>query len=104
MGKNAVINTLRQFINALEAANIHVERLILYGSHAAGTAREDSDIDVVVISPGFADKSYWERIDILSEAIYQVSAPIGATAFTPHEWRSGKSLIVDYARDGVPVV
>ncbi len=104
MGKNAVINTLRQFINELEAANIHVERLILYGSHAAGTAREDSDIDVVVISPGFADKSYWERIDILSEAIYQVSAPIEATAFTPQEWRSGKSLIVDYARDGVPVI
>ena len=104
MGKNAVINTLRQFINTLEAANIHVERLILYGSHAAGTAREDSDIDIVVISPSFADKGYWERIDILSDAIYRVSAPIEATAFTPQEWRSGKSLIVDYARDGVPVI
>ncbi|NKQ35936.1 MAG: nucleotidyltransferase domain-containing protein [Chloroflexi bacterium] len=104
MGKNAVIKTLRQFVNALEAANIHVEQLILYGSHAVETAREDSDIDVVVISPSFADKSYWERIDILSEAIYQVSAPIEATAFTPQEWHSGKSLIIDYARDGVPVV
>ncbi|HFE66877.1 MAG TPA: nucleotidyltransferase domain-containing protein [Chloroflexi bacterium] len=104
MGQDEIAKTLKRFINVLEAADIDVERLILYGSYAAGTAREDSDIDIVVISPSFADKGYWERIDILSDAIYRVSAPIEATAFTPQEWRSGKSLIVDYARDGVPVI
>lgn len=103
MDQDAVIKTLREFKKALESLNIQVEQLILYGSHAAGTAREDSDIDIVVISPSFADKSYWERIDILSEAIYRVFAPIEASAFTPEEWKAGKSLIVDYARDGVLV-
>ncbi len=33
---------------------------------AEGTAREDSDIDPVVISLSFTNKSYWERINILS--------------------------------------
>lgn len=103
MDQDAVIKTLGEFKKALESLNIQVEQLILYGSHAAGTAREDSDIDIVVISPSFADKSYWERIDILSEAIYRVFAPIEASAFTPEEWKAGKSLIVDYARDGVLV-
>jgi uncharacterized protein len=104
MGQDTVMKTLKNFERALESANIHVEQLILFGSHATGTAREDSDIDIVVISSGFTGKSYWERIDILSEAIYEVFAPIEATAFTPEEWAAGKSLLVDYAKDGVYVV
>ncbi len=103
MDQDAVIKTIKQFKNALESLNIRVEQLILFGSHATGTVREDSDIDIVVISSSFANKSYWERIDILSEAIYKVFAPIEASAFTPEEWKSGKSLIVDYARNGVLV-
>lgn len=103
MGQDAVIKTVRQFKKVLESSNVQVEELILFGSHATGTAREDSDIDLIVISPTFADKSYWERIDILSEAIYQLFVPIEASAFTPEEWETGQSLLVDYARNGVVV-
>lgn len=103
MDQGTAIKTLKKFEKALESLDIQVQQIILYGSHATGTAREDSDIDVVVISPSFAGKSYWERIDILSEAIYQVFAPIEATAVTPEEWQAGKSLIVNYARDGLLV-
>ena len=56
MGQDAVLKTIREFKKALESINIQVEQLILYGSYAVGTAREDSDIDVVVISPSFTDK------------------------------------------------
>ena len=83
MDQDAVLKVVRQFKKALESNDIRVESLILYGSHAAGTAREDSDIDVVVISSSFSGKSYWERIDVLTEAIYKVFAPIEAAAFTP---------------------
>ena len=103
MGQDAVLKTIRQFKNALESINIRVEQLILFGSHAVGTAREDSDIDVVVISPSFSNMGYWERIDILTEAIYKVFAPIEASAFTPEEWKTEKSLIEDYAKNGILV-
>ena len=58
MDQDAALRIIREFKNALESINIHVEQLILFGSHAVGTAREDSDIDVVVISPSFSGKSY----------------------------------------------
>ncbi len=103
MDQDAVLKTIRQFKKALESFNVRVDQLILFGSHAVGTAHEDSDIDLVVISSSFSDKSYWERIDILTDAIYKVFAPIEASAFTPDEWKSGKSLIVDYAKNGVLV-
>ena len=101
MGQETVLTTVKKFKNALESINIRVDQLILFGSQAEGTAREDSDIDLVVISSSFANKSYWERINILSDAIYEVLAPIEASAFTPDEWKSKKSLITDFAKNGV---
>ncbi len=103
MGQETVLTTVKKFKNALESSNIRVDQLILFGSQAEGTAREDSDIDLVVISSSFTNKSYWERINILSDAIYQVFAPIEASAFTPDEWKSKKSLISDYAKNGILV-
>lgn len=103
MDQDTVLATAKRFKNALESINIRVDQLILFGSHAEGTAREDSDIDLVVISSSFSDKSYWERINILTDAIYQVFAPIEASAFTLDEWKSEKSLISDYAKNGVLV-
>jgi hypothetical protein len=70
------------------------------GSHSTGTQREDSDIDLVVISEDFAGRDYWERIDVLAAAIVRVFEPIEAIARTPKEWESGDSRIVDYARNG----
>jgi len=74
--------------------------LIIFGSYAAGTYREGSDIDIVVISEDFAGKDYWKRIDVLSDAIYEVFEPIEAIPFTPEEWESGRSDIVEYSRKG----
>jgi len=42
----------------------------------------------------------WERIDILSQVIYEMFAPIEAVAMTPEEWDRGDSFIVDFAQNG----
>lgn len=95
------MDIVKEFKMALESEHIEIEQLILYGSHAEGKAKEESDIDVVVISSSFSDKNYWERIDILTEAIYKIFEPIEASAFTPDEWKSNQSLLVDYAKNGI---
>jgi len=100
MDKTAVMKIISDFGRALEAENIKPQKIILFGSFSAETQRQDSDIDLVVISEDFTGKDYWERIDILSEAIYRVFEPIEAVAMTPAEWQSGDSLIADYARNG----
>lgn len=100
MGKAAVLKIIGQFKDALEKKGIKIERIVLFGSYAAGKQREGSDIDLVVISDDFSSMNYWQRIDLLSCAIYEVLKPIEAVAMTDAEWEKGESLIADYARNG----
>ncbi len=39
------------------------ERIVLFGSHASGTATADSDVDVLVIMP-FEGKPFWKSLEI----------------------------------------
>ena len=100
MGKAAVLKIIGQFRDVLEKKGIKIERIVLFGSYAAGTQREGSDIDLVVIADDFSGMGYWQRIDLLSAAIYEVFKPIEAVAMTRAEWEKGDSLIADFARNG----
>lgn len=39
------------------------ERVVLFGSHARGTAASDSDVDLLVILP-FEGRSFWKSLEI----------------------------------------
>jgi len=100
MDKRAALDIVTRFRKGIEARGIRPQRVILYGSYAEGTNKAGSDIDVVVISDDFSGKSYWERIDILADAIYEIFAPLEAVAMTPDESARGDSFIFDFACDG----
>jgi predicted nucleotidyltransferase len=100
MDKNAVLEIVGRLRQGVEARGIRPRKVILYGSYADGTQREGSDIDLVVISDDLAGKGYWERIDILADAIYEVFAPIEAVAMTTEEWEQSDSILATFARKG----
>lgn len=100
MDKKAALTAVERFKTALESRGIRISKLILYGSYATGTFKDGSDIDVVVVSDDFNGKGYWERLDVLSGAIYEVFAPIEAIAMTTDEWDGGALSIVEYAKHG----
>ncbi len=100
MDKKAALETINRFRIALEAKGITIHKLILYGSYARGAYREGSDIDVIVISEDFSNKSYWERVAILSDAIYEVFEPIEAVAMTMEEWEKGESMAINFVDHG----
>ena len=53
MAKKSLIKIIKRFASALIKEGITVDKIILYGSHARGRARPDSDIDVAVVSRDF---------------------------------------------------
>ena len=100
MDKSTVLEIITRFRAALESQDITIEKLVLYGSYAQDSFHEGSDIDVVVVSENFSGKSYWERIDTLSNAIYAVFEPIEAIAMTPEEWEKKESPIINFMQMG----
>lgn len=100
MDTDTVVNDIRRFRQCLEQRGIHAQRIVLFGSHATGTAHTHSDIDVVVISPDFQGLDLWERIQLLSPAVCQSNVRIEAVGLTPDEWESGRSRVVEYAAAG----
>lgn len=100
MDKKTVLDVVGKFKKAMESQGIQVKKLILFGSYTTGTYKEGSDIDLIVVSKDFEGKDYWKRIDILSQAIYEVFEPIEALAMTPDEWEKGDSFIAEYSKNG----
>ena len=100
MDRAAVVDIVDRLRQGLETRGIKLQRIVLYGSYATGANKKGSDIDVVVISRDFATKSYWERIDLLADVLYEIFAPVEAVAMTPDEWERGNSFVADVARKG----
>jgi predicted nucleotidyltransferase len=76
---------VQRFCDQLEKMGIHPEKVMLYGSQAAGTAREGSDIDLIVISSDWKKFNQRERLEILGVASARILEPVQAQGFTPVE-------------------
>jgi len=64
---------------------IHVEKVLLFGSQARGKADEDSDIDLLIVSPDFAPLNDLDRRRLLGRARLKLWQPIHAYPATPQE-------------------
>ncbi|MBC8204253.1 nucleotidyltransferase domain-containing protein [bacterium] len=103
MDKTEILNIIVRFKDALIKNGLRVENIILYGSYHTGGFREDSDIDLIVISEDFKGKGFLERIDMMMEALCEVFKPIEAYPMTPEEYKKGDSMIALFAREGEEV-
>jgi predicted nucleotidyltransferase len=76
---------IERFRLQLEQMGIHPLRILLFGSHASGTAREGSDIDLIVISDDWIKYNQRERLEILGVAAARILEPVQAQGFTTSE-------------------
>ncbi|MGE5432954.1 MAG: nucleotidyltransferase domain-containing protein [Syntrophomonadaceae bacterium] len=59
-----VVNIVKEYLHELSDKGVLISRCFLYGSQARGTANEDSDIDIILISPLFDEnvEMYWPAL------------------------------------------
>lgn len=98
-----VIREFRSEIKKLYGGKL--KDIILYGSWARGEAREDSDIDIVVvlreeISPG---KEIDSMIDIITDLNLKYDVLISVYPVSESNYLSVKSpLLMNVRREGIP--
>lgn len=73
---------LRQITETL-VERVHPEKIVLFGSQAAGQERSDSDIDLLVILE--SDLRRDQRQEFVSRALRPRHFPMDILAYTPNE-------------------
>lgn len=107
MNEKEVQDTIAQYREKLESMGIRVKKIILYGSHASGTATEHSDLDLVVVSDDLKDLDLWERLCLLGQARMGIWRPMEILGYTEEEYESdqcGTFIRDEVKAKGVEVV
>ena len=67
-------------------------KILLFGSRAKGTALEESDYDVIVISKGFEKIKFFDRISKIYD-YWKEQKPLEVFCYTPKEFEEKKKQI-----------
>lgn len=82
-----IANTLKEL---LENSGIPVENLAIFGSVMKGSDNSESDLDMIVISKAFENKSIFQRADMLykpeTEFIKKIKMPVDILTYTKAEY------------------
>ncbi len=81
----SIFRDIRKLIAELEKENIRIERAILFGSHARGSASEYSDIDVALVSPDFSGTRFLDNQRMI-KATLRVNHGIETHPFTREDF------------------
>ena len=78
------INLINRYARLLKQKGIKVSKIILFGSHAKGMAKPDSDIDIAVISSQFGRDNLKEMM-LLRKLALEIDSHIEPLPFTPQD-------------------
>ncbi len=84
---------VREYREELKRHNIHITKIILYGSYAKGHPRPYSDIDLIVVSPDLARFGPLRRQELLAELTMNIDAPLEVIGYTPKELKQSNYTI-----------
>ena len=101
--KASAINLIKKYIVRLRENNISVERVLLFGSYIKGTPREDSDIDIAVISSAFKGDRYSDR-RLIVPLRRGIDSRIEPIPFTPEDYAEGGMLIDEIKSTGQEIL
>jgi len=100
--RDKVIKEVSKLLKALECDGIRIKEAYLYGSYAVGTAHQDSDIDVAIVSEDFT--GHWaEDFEKTLNALLQSDSRIELVRFHPEDFRDENPLVWEIKTKGIKV-
>lgn len=93
--------TVDRYVRHL-AKDIKVSKVLLFGSFAYGTPDKHSDVDLIVVSPDFRGRDFWDRAQWLTLQRRGIATDIAmdVIGYTPSEFRAieKESAIAGFAK------
>ena len=100
--KSDILKIVSEFLETLQRSDVQLEAAYLYGSHATGRARMDSDIDVALVSSVFSDDSVGQEKVI--DALLLSDTRIETVRFLPDEFRDENPLVWEIKNSGIKLL
>ena len=92
-----------RFVAEVEKRDIHIQRAILFGSHAKGKAEEWSDIDIALVSDDFEGMRFNDRRK-LTKPLLAVDCRIEALPYRPEDFTEDDLFVKEILETGVRIV
>jgi predicted nucleotidyltransferase len=93
-----VQETIREMVRRI-AAQFYPDKIILFGSHARGDARPDSDVDLLVVMP--VEGSKRQKATEIDMALADRMVPLDLIVVTPEDFERGSHQIGSLLRPAV---
>ena len=99
---DSIINIVKRYVEELRKHDIPVREAHLFGSYVKGTVREESDIDVALVSDVFTGDRFEDRRKIVPLR-RKIDNRIEPMPFSPMSFARGGILVDEIKRTGVKV-
>jgi predicted nucleotidyltransferase len=101
--KREIIKIKEILKTLLQERGIDVEKIVVFGSYAKSKEKEDSDIDIMIVSKDFRNKDIFQKVELTrgihSRLIDEIMKPFDIMYYSDEEWVAGNSLIINAAKE-----
>jgi predicted nucleotidyltransferase len=99
MVARSIVDTVRTYLHTVNDNGIPVSFGVIFGSQARGTADEQSDIDLLVVSPHFDGKKDRRETSLLWRLTITTDTRVEPVPVGEREWKEDNSrAVVEIAR------
>jgi len=101
--EDSIVEVIRKYIEELERNNIRIGEAIMFGSHAKGTNKEWSDIDIALVSVDFTGDRFDDRQRIIPLR-RKIDSRIEPMPFKPEDFYNGGMLVEGIKKTGKTIL
>ena len=96
-----IIKLIEEFVKLVREENIVIDKVILFGSYAKGTNREDSDIDLAIVSRDFSEENCIDTMELLLSKANLLKVDIQTIPFSIEEYNIPKGIMEEILNTGI---
>lgn len=96
---DSAIKLIRRYIKELNKNNIPIQKAFIFGSYAKGSPKEESDIDIALVSTAFTGDRFEDRRKIIP-LIRKIDNRIEPIPFRPEDFQKGGILVDEIKKTG----
>jgi predicted nucleotidyltransferase len=98
------IEDIKNFLEKLlQGRGISINKIVLFGSFIRGGFGKESDVDIIIVSKDFRDRSMFERVKkttgIGRELVKRFQIPFDLIFYSDEEWEKKSFLLINEAKE-----